>query len=124
MSKGFQCAHLDVRTDDGRNVTLLRPFVFVAADGKRITVPADSPADGASTPRVLWRILPPFGNYWMSAILHDWLYRCSVLPKERCDALFLEAMLDDGVASWKARVICTGVKLFGGPSFRAARARR
>ncbi len=124
LKVGFQCDYLDTKSDDGRNVRLLTSFQFIAEDGAVITVPAGATADGASTPRALWRVLPPFGNYWMSAVLHDWLYRQSDLPKERCDALFLEAMLDDGVVPWKARLIYAGVKWFGRAAFDENRARR
>lgn len=121
---GFQCENFDVVSDDGRNFTLNRAFDFIAQDGQRITVPEGATMDGASTPRVLWRVLPPFGNYWMSAGLHDWLYRQSDLPKPRCDALFLEAMLDEGVVEWKAHLIYLGVHLFGGAAFAEDRDER
>ena len=34
--------------------------------------------DGASTPSIIWNVLPPFGWYWLAAICHDFGYRGQV----------------------------------------------
>jgi hypothetical protein len=65
--------------------------------------------DGASVPRVLWNIIPPWGSYSGAALVHDWLYRRHRLrsvtnreiTKEEADRVFYELMLEDGV--WKIR---------------------
>lgn len=123
MNPGFQSNSIKVESDDGRNVVLLEPVTFIRRDGVSITVPVGSTADGASTPRFLWRVLPPFGNYWMSAILHDYLYRQSGFDKSFCDETFHEAMLDEPVNPILAKIIYLGVHWFGGPSFRENRAK-
>lgn len=122
MSQGFSTLEIDVRTSDGRNFTLLSPFSYTARDGTVYTVPAGTTSDGASTPRLLWREIPPFGQYWLAAFLHDWLYRCSTFPKVLCDALLLEAMTVLQVSPLEAHAIFEGVHLGGWSSFDADRA--
>lgn len=121
---GFSSNSIKVESDDGRNVRLLEPVTFIRKDGISITIPINATADGASTPRILWRILPPFGNYWMSAVLHDYLYRMSAFDKSFCDETFMEAMLDEPVSRIKANLIYQGVRIFGGPAFKNARYKR
>ena len=122
MNPGFQTAFADCRTSDGRNVVLLCPLVFVTKAGKAITLVAGASSDGTSTPAFIWTLIPPFGKYWMPAILHDFLYRCTQLPKSECDSTFLEAMLAQGVGRFEAQVIYEGVHLGGSSSFAQDRA--
>lgn len=89
---GFNVKQLITSSSDGHNFTLVEPFTFTCQDGTVIDVGAGAQSDGASVPQALWAILPPFGSYWMAAFLHDSLYRYSDLPKDRCDAIFAEAL--------------------------------
>lgn len=118
---GFDREAIKVESGDGRNIRVMESFMFTRKDGATIVVPEGSSADGASTPRILWRVLPPFGNYWMSAVLHDYLYRHTGFPKDFCDETFLEAMLDEKINPLVARTIYLGVKWFGGLAFKGAR---
>lgn len=62
--------------------------------------------NGADIPRVLWSIFPPNSPEYMSAIvIHDFL--CDKYPKvsyKEADKVFYEAMLEIGVAKWKAKL--------------------
>lgn len=118
---GFSTTLLKVETSDGQHFILVDPFTFTAADGTVITVPAYSKSDGASTPRIGWSYLPPFGQYWLAAFLHDYLYRHTTLPKDRCDDLLLEAMLWLGVPRATADIIFEGVRVGGWKSFETDR---
>ncbi len=118
---GFDKNAINVRTGDGHNITLLEDLTYTAASGEVFTVPIGSTSDGASVPRELWNIFPPFGPYWLAAVFHDWLYRFSSVAKDRCDSLLLEAMLSLGVPQIDARTIYDAVKLFGAGSFNADR---
>ena len=40
-----------------------------------VTVPKGFITDGASVPQILWSLLPPEGEYFRAAIIHDRLYR-------------------------------------------------
>lgn len=66
-----------------------------------VTVPAGYLTDGASVPRALWSLIPPWGAYGQAAVVHDLL--CEYLTivddglparitRERADQIFLEAM--------------------------------
>lgn len=86
-----------------------------------ICVPAGYRTDFASIPRILWRVLPPFGQYGKAAVIHDWL--CDVEPK-LCDNttaadVFNEAMAVLGVGSFRRKVMTLAVKWFG-PKFKGS----
>lgn len=109
-------------SSDGRNDVLARALNYTSRVGELIIVPVGASTDGASIPRFLWSILPPVGaDYWMPAVLHDWLYRRTQRAKGACDKLLLEAMLDHGVNKFKAEVIYCGVKYGGFLAFRDCR---
>lgn len=67
-----------------------------------VTVPAGYLTDGASVPRLLWSLIPPWGQYGQAAVVHDLL--CEYLrvmtdagelvaiTRAECDQLFLVAM--------------------------------
>ena len=38
-----------------------------------VDVQAGFLSDGASSPRLLWSIIPPWGEYGQAVVLHDWL---------------------------------------------------
>jgi len=113
----FSINALDVRTSDGHNVVVLRPFTFTRKDGTVITVPAGTTSDGASTPYIIWNTLPPFGKYWMAAVLHDYLYRDSKFEKDFCDDTLAEAMDVLGVGYLDHFAIYEGVSLCGWHAF-------
>jgi hypothetical protein len=118
----FSTDTLKVATSNGRNFVLLEPFSYTSLAGMIINVPAGATSDGASTPREIWPTIPPFGLYWMAAFLHDYLYRCTQLPKVQCDDLFKEAMGILGCSVIEVDAIFEGVNLFGQESFNDDRA--
>ena len=83
--------------DDGENYALKEEFSYYREGDEKniITVPKGFITDFASTPRLIWSILPPFGKYAKSAVLHDFLcqkyHRGEILRKE-ADHIFLESM--------------------------------
>jgi hypothetical protein len=124
-----------VRSSDGRNFVLQEPLEVVRDDGARFRVPAGATSDGASTPSEMWAILPPFGPWWLAAIVHDAAYRgtlerqmandtwmVAMLPKEQCDLLFLDCMSALGVEQGKKEALYEGVRLGGWKAFREDRA--
>ena len=111
-----------VDTVDGRNFTLMEDLVYVSEAGITYTAPKGSQTDGASTPPVLWPTIPPFGKYWLAAVLHDWAYRYSDLTKQECDWLIKEAMKSLSVDALLADTIYEGVNVGGWSSFDSDRA--
>lgn len=91
--QGFDRTNIRVDTSDGRNITHVSGFSYTNKDGEVIEVPPLSTGDGASSPPATWPIIPPFGWYWICALLHDHAYRNLKKPKAWCDAMLLESML-------------------------------
>lgn len=124
-----------VRTNDGRNFVLQEPVIVQRDDGARFRVPVGASSDGASTPCELWPTLPPFGKYWLAAVVHDAAYRGTLerqtvkdewlpamLPKLECDGLFLDCMIALGVNELERETLYEGVSRFGWKAFNADRA--
>ena len=118
-----------VRTADGWHVTLQEPLEFVTAAGLRYRAPAGTTSDGASTPSALWPRIPPFGSYWLAAVLHDAAYRDQLerwtggvwvlanLTRDDADALLDEAMRSLDVPADLRIAIYEGVHFGGGAAF-------
>lgn len=101
-----------------------QPFRFYLGDadtGRWVHVPAGYLTDGASVPRVLWGLIPPWGSYGQAAVVHDIL--CEYLSvtvdgapvpitRARCDEILLEAMVVLGVPRWKRELIYRAVSLY------------
>ena len=69
--------------------------------GVGVDIPDFFITDGASVPRPLWNLVPPWGDHGQAAVLHDYL--CTYLTilvfgkpisitRKECDDIFLEAM--------------------------------
>jgi len=84
----------------------------------KITVPKGATTDFASTPRIVWPVLPPVGRYSGPAIVHDYMYRHGLYNRKIADFVFLHAMMDIGVPTWKQVVMFEAVRLFGWKSYR------
>lgn len=120
----FSRTKIDVSTSDGHFFTLLEAVTYVAKSGDAYVIPAGTITDGVSSPRPLWPLVAPFGYPWLAAVLHDFLYVESVVPKRECDDLFLEAMLSLGVTRITAYSLYASVRWLGWRSFRRDRGRR
>lgn len=83
-----------------------------------VYVPAGFETDFASIPRGLWNIFPPTGTYGKAAVIHDYLYRKSGVPRALADKIFLEAMGVFGVSWFTRHVIYRAVRLFGGRAYQ------
>jgi len=88
---------------------LYEDFTVITSKGT-ITVPKGKVTDLASTPRILWIILPPFGRYTKAAVVHDYL--CGTQHPDRHE-IFYELMLFYGTYKWKAKIMYKAVKWFG-----------
>ena len=105
-------------------IRLNRDFFY--ADSEHcddVCIPAGFASDGASVPKFLWRIYPPFGKYLEAAVVHDWfcvLGRRGDSPIDYIAAakVFREAMIVCGVGKWRRNKMYWAVRL-GGPKFKA-----
>lgn len=101
--------------DGRRKFEVLRDFYQVHADGTVDKVEKGFVSDGASIPRILWRIESPYGPLLESAVPHDQRYRSITGKRRQADDYFREGMeVVPGLADWKRPVIYQLVRLFGG----------
>lgn len=125
MRYGFENP-LDVRIPDADDLrTVLSPFSFWSQVlNARVCVEAGFQTDYASTPRLLWQVLPPTGRYTKAAVIHDWLYTHQGVTRAEADAVFYEAMEHLGVHWLTRRVMWAGVRLGGWVPWRRRAADR
>lgn len=83
-----------------------------------IRVPVGTITDLASTPRILWAIFPPHGQYAKAAIVHDYLYQQAIGSKYWADQVFLEAMEVLCVPRWRRVLMYWAVRAFGKGNYR------
>lgn len=81
------------------------PFSFYIGSkesGRWIHIPAGYLTDGASVPRLLWSIIPPWGRYGQAVVVHDFLCeylsitengRPKRITREEADNILAEAMI-------------------------------
>lgn len=87
-----------------------------------VTVPEGYLTDGASVPRLLWSLIPPWGQYGQAAVVHDLLCEylqvvteageLSAITRAECDQLFLEAMRVLGVPALRRNTMHAGVSVY------------
>jgi hypothetical protein len=100
--------------NDGRKVTLLEPFGYVDPAGLDWNVPDGYKTDGASVPALLWALYPPFtGNYRSAAVIHDYYCESKQRSWEETHKVFYFAMRAADVTEKTAKLMYTGVYLFG-----------
>ncbi len=90
--------------------------------GISVEVPEGFMTDGASVPRPLWWLLPPWGRYGQATVVHDKLCTdglvvhkdgpTSKLSRKEVDRVFLEAMGVLGVPKWMRHVMYCGVRIY------------
>jgi hypothetical protein len=86
------------------------------AAGWWIHIRAGFITDGASVPRLLWRVVGhPFqGRALAAAIVHDALYQVEAIPRAEADRVFYELLIANGVSRGKAWAMFAGVRIGGG----------
>ena len=111
--------HIQVEfLEGGRTARLLRDYsveLIVGGRHRRITVPAGTVTDFASSPPRLWGLFPPIGaGITEGSIVHDYLYQHpGVFTRADCDEIFYQIMLAMGTRRARARVGYWGVRLGG-----------
>lgn len=101
-----------------RVVILDRPLDYKSDIlGKILVIPVGFSSDGASVPRFMWSIYPPFGLYLEAAVVHDWLCEHHIVDSKTAAKIFREAMKVCGVGKWKRNKMYWAVRL-GGPRFK------
>lgn len=103
----------DPHANDGSGQwELLAPLVYESDMGGRIEVPVGLSTDFASVPHLVVAY-GLFGNRaHRPAVIHDYITRQRMFKREKCDAIFLEAMLVEGVDMVRARLMHAAVAAY------------
>ena len=103
-------------------IRLNRDFFYDSDLIGHVKIDAGFVSDGASVPRILWRIFPPFGKYLEAAVVHD--HFCvlghageSPINSIMAAKVFKEAMLACGVGWLRRWSMYLAVRV-GGPRFK------
>lgn len=108
----------DIRQLDDTYFMLLQDLVYYSEKHQlKITVPSGMVSDGPSVPRapLLYWLFGHKGK--RAAVIHDWLYRCAILPRSVCDDIFKEALKDSGKFVFTSYGMYLGVRVGGFPSY-------
>lgn len=108
--KGFLILH---PIDNSSYWKVLSPLTYITNDNIKIIAPKGFNTNFASTPRIFWSFLPPWGKYGKAAIIHDFLYYSGIYSKKEADLIFLEAMKTLEVVKWKRYSMYYSVKYIG-----------
>ena len=107
-----------------QRVVILEKSFCYASDilDEVVIIPKGFISDGASVPRAMWAIYPPFGKYLEAAIVHDWYCVLGHKGESPIDYkiaadIFKEAMEVCNVSWWRRNKMYWAVRLFG-PKFK------
>ena len=122
-------ARVSKKTIDGKftRVVILDRALFYESDLLgNVEVPVGFVSDGASVPRMLWNLYPPFGEYLEAAVVHDLFCVLghkgeSPIDFKMAAKVFKEAMAVCGVSRWKRQKMYLAVR-WCGPKFSAKKA--
>ncbi len=101
--------------DDGRQMTLVEPFVYLDPREVRWEAPAGSLVNGASIPRAFWSFMggPFAGEFRDASVVHDVACEERDRPWRAVHRMFYEACRCGGVGSFKAKTLYYAVFHFG-----------
>lgn len=103
--------------DSGRKFRLVESFSYYRKDdiSNIITIPKGFITDFATTPRILWSVLPPFGRYAKACVLHDFLCenaKIGNISRKYADSVFKEALKVSKVHFFTRNVLYIGVRIY------------
>lgn len=81
-----------------------------------LTIPKGFQSDMASSPQVLWGIIPPHCRAGRAAIPHDFLYEnqhLHSLTRKQVDALFLKHLTEHHIPRWQRLTMYYYVRMVG-----------
>jgi hypothetical protein len=107
---GFIDGAVVVRQVDAKRWELREPVGYRGAR-EDFTVPAGFVTDFASIPRLVVWLIPRYGLYTRSAILHDFLWRTSAVSRADADGLFRRSMRELGVSMPRRWMMWAAVRL-------------
>jgi len=108
-----------IHTHKPREREMFVPFTYITNAGDSIVIPKGFFTDFASSPRLLWALVPPLGTYGKAAVVHDYLYRTPGLKytRKESDNILREACTVLKVKPYKIAMLYWAVRLFGAYKF-------
>jgi hypothetical protein len=113
----FTDGKIVVREIEDERWELVEPVTY-AGNTETFVVPAGFRTDFASVPRIFVWLLPRYGKYTKSAILHDWLCaraREGSFDRADADGLFRRSMRELGVPFVRRWLMWAAVRWGSGP---------
>lgn len=107
----------------GESEAVLMEAWHVVVRGRELCVPAGVSTDGASIPRMLWRVCghPLMSPRVYAATMHDWLYRNGHkigISRKEADEIYYALLRHFGVAAWRAGIEYCALRFFGARHYR------
>ena len=95
-------------------VMLVKAYYFYCG-GRKQKIPAGFLSDGASIPRIFWRILDPpiTAGTLIASLKHDFVYQTACTSRKKADRMFWKDMKRAGYPRWKAFLHYSAVRIFG-----------
>lgn len=105
-------------SNKGKIWKLIDPLQYDDKDIGTIVVPAEFETDFASVPRipVIFELVGDRGH--AAATIHDWLYSTGECTRKEADKVFLRALKETGMSSFRSHLMYYGVRLFGRSHFK------
>lgn len=115
-------SYFDNRQLDDTYFMLLDNLVYHSIKhGVKISCPVGFISDGPSVPRtpLLYFLFGHKGK--RAAVVHDWLYRNLLFPRDVCDDIYREALEDSGKYAFTSGGMYYGVRVGGNSSFKGTK---
>ena len=111
---------LDPHSQKDETWLVAEPWLSQLVEGRAVLVRKDLETDGASIPRVFWRLIGHPMMQWLlpHALPHDALYAGELLSRKECDDFLLTSMQLAGVSWWRRNAIWSAVRLGGDSVWR------
>ena len=74
MSYSIDDYDIQLKPLKGKRWVLLEDFTYQLSDGTFITIPKGFKTDLSSVPQLFWWASPPYGDFLIAALVHDYLY--------------------------------------------------
>jgi hypothetical protein len=98
---------------------LVKPIKIMLSDGKIITINEGFEWDLSSSPRFLWCVFPPDGDFEIASLIHDWIYQNNYSNRKFADIeMYLWSKASNGthkisVKNMDNRLRYVATRLFG-----------
>ena len=104
--------------EDSRGNVFTTFFAYrVNFGGKSFLIPRGFDSDGASVPRLFWRVVFPNSDSHATTagICHDWIYRVQPADwtRKEADKMFLALLIEHGASVFSALAAYYAVRMFG-----------